>query len=493
MPTSEEYAGSGIDGLDQVLHGGFARGLVYLVQGSSGAGKTTLGLQFLMEGAKHGERVLYLGTSESEEDLRRIAASHRWSLDGVTIYHQPVPEIGDEQTILTPAEVELPRTIESMLAVVEEVSPTRVVLDSLAEIRTMAQSELSYRRQLMALKNYFADRRCSVLVIEIPVIHEMLNSVVNGVLELQQMAPLYGPDRRKIRVAKIRGHDFNTGYHDYKIRTGGIDVFPRLTAAEHRRRFKRELVATGMDELDMMLNGGLIRGTSTLLMGASGTAKSLMATQLVVAAAERGERSVMYVFDERIQTLLQRAEGVGLPLEHHIEQGLIYLRQVDPAELTPGEFSDILKTWVENEDVRLVVIDSLNGYSYAMPDERFLSVHLHELSSYLNQQGVTLVYVMTQHGLLSPERDAPFDVSYVSDTLLLFRYFELGGEIHKALAVYKSRASAHEPSIRELKITSKGLQLGPPLREFRGVLTGAPMYLGERLHGNARDAESTRD
>ncbi|MFO7975436.1 MAG: ATPase domain-containing protein, partial [Candidatus Hydrogenedentota bacterium] len=391
-----------------------------------------------------------------------------------------------------PAEVELPRTIESMLAVVEEVSPTRVVLDSMAELRAMAQNELWYRRQLMTLKNHFADRDCSVLIIEIPADHETLNSVASGVLEMQQVAPLYGPDRRKLRVSKVRGRDFTTGHHDYKIRTGGIDVFPRLVAAEHRRRFKREVVATGLEELDTMLDGGLVRGTSTLLIGTSGTGKSLVATQLAVAAAERGERSAMYVFDERVQTLLQRAEGVGLPLEQHIDEGTIEVRQVDPAELTPGEFSDLLKTSVEKEGIRLVIIDSLNGYAYAMPEERSLCVHLHELSSYLNQQAVTSVYVMTQHGMLSEGSVSPFHVSYISDTVVLFRHFEFGGEIHKALAVYKSRASAHESFIRELKISSEGLVLGPPLTEFRGVLAGTPIFLGETLHGDPGDTGAGR-
>ena len=441
-----------------------------------------------MEGARNGESALYLGTSESEEEIQRIAVSHGWSLDGVRIHHQPAPELGEEQTVLAPAEVELPQIMKTMLSLVEESQPTRVVLDSMAEIRAMAQNEWWYRRQLAALKEHFADKHCTVLVVEIPAVHETLNSIVSGVVEVRQDAPLYGPDRRKLRVAKIRGHDFATGYHDYKVRRGGIDVFPRLVAAEHRRRVKRETMSTGMPDLDTMLDGGLIRGTAALLLGPSGTTKSLMATQLAVAAAERGEPSAMYIFDERVQTLLQRAEGVGMPLEKHVEAGTIRVQQVDPAELTPGEFSHMLKTVVEEDGIRLVIIDSLNGYAYAMPEERLLSVHLHELTSYLNQQGVTSVFVMTQHGTISGEVAPPFDVSYISDTVLLFRPFEHAGEIRKAVAVYKHRASAHESSIHEINISSEGIRLGPPLSQFQSVLSGAPVFTGDRLNGHAGNA-----
>jgi circadian clock protein KaiC len=492
MPTSEQYAGTGIDGLDQVLGGGFPRGQSYLIRGDSGAGKTTLSLQFLIEGARNGEKVLYLGTSETEQEIRRIARSHGWSLEGVALHHHRLSQLGNDQTMLHPAEVELPQTIESFLSVVDEIAPSRVVIDSLVEIRVRARVELWYRRQLAILKEHFADTSCTLPLVEMP--HETpstLDSVVSGVIELEMIAPLYGPIRRRLRVNKIRGHEFATGYHDYRIRKGGVEIFPRLTAAEHRQRIGHEQIGTGVAEVDAMFMGGVVRGTTTLLLGPSGTGKSLMATQFVIAAAERGERSTFYAFDERVQTLFQRAEGVGLPLRHHVEQGTIQVRQVDPAELTSGEFSHEVKRLVEGEQIRMVVVDSLNGYAYAMPEERLLSVHLHELSSYLNQQAVTAIFTMTQHGLIAGNTEQPFDVSYISDAVMLFHHFEFAGQIHKAVSVHKNRSGPHETSIRELRIGSDGVQVGEPLRQFQGILSGRPTFIGEQLH-DQRAAQSAK-
>ncbi|MEX0939526.1 MAG: ATPase domain-containing protein [Pirellulales bacterium] len=489
MPSSEIYAGSGISGLDEVLGGGFPRGHTYLIHGASGAGKTTLSLQYLIEGARNGENVLYLGTSETEHEIRRIADSHGWSLDGVTLHHHVPPPPGGEQTVLHPADMELPQTIETMLSVAEEVKPSRLVIDSLTEIRVLSQNELWYRRQLMTLKHHFADSRCTVLLLDIPSNQSTLNSIVSGVIELEQTVPLYGPDRRRLRVVKIRGQEFSTGHHDYKICRGGIEAFPRLVAAKHRRRHVEERAGTGLPALDALLKGGLMRGNSTLLLGTSGTAKSLMASHLVVAAAQRGEKSVMYVFDERVQTLFQRSHGVGLPLERYVEEGLIEVRQIDPTEWTTGEFSSAVKRSVEQDGIRMMVIDSLNGYAYAMPDERLLSLHLHELFSYLSQQAVTPVFTMTQHGVVPSSIQQPFDVSYIADTVMLFRHFEFRGEVRKAISVYKMRSGPHEATIRELQIGPDGIRVGEPLRQFHGILTGTPHYTGDVLDGNQPAAE----
>jgi circadian clock protein KaiC len=491
MHNSRGFASSGIPGLDQVLGGGFPSGQISLLRGASGVGKTTLGLQFLMEGARRGEAALYLGTSETAQDIRHVAASHGWSLRGVTLHHHAHESVEFEQTMLHPAEVELPRTMDSMLSIVKQVSPKRAVIDSLAEFRVLARDELWYRRQLMILKQFFSNEDCTVLLIELSDgTQPVLDSIVSGVVELGRTTPLYGPDRRRLRVSKIRGQQFTTGYHDYDIRTGGLEVFPRLTAAEHRQPSPRGQSSTGMARMDTMLGGGLTRGTSILLLGPSGTGKSVMATRLAVAAAERGERSALFVFDERVQTLFQRSEGIGLPLEKYCEKDIIQIRQIDPAELTSGEFTHTVRILVEQEGIQLLIIDSLNGYAYAMPQEQLLSVHLHELASYLNQKAVTSIFTATQHGLIAPYAEQPFDVSYVADTVILFRHFEFGGQLRKAVSVYKSRGGPHETAIREFTIDTDGIRLGEPLRAFRGILSGAPEFLGEVLDDEHGDDEA---
>ena len=493
MSTNHFYASSGIVGLDEILGGGFARGKLFLIRGASGAGKTTLGLQFLIEGARNGEKGLYLGTSETEAEIRNVAASHGWSLDGIELRYHETIGLGDDQTMLHPAEVELPQTIESMIEVVDEVGPTRLVIDSLAEIRALARDELAYRRQLMRLKERFAGNSCTVLLIEIPDGSQAtLNSMVSGVIELEQGAHSFGSDRRRLRVQKVRAQDFATGRHDFKIRTGGLDVFPRLIAADHRQTFDTDQVSTGLEQFDKMLKGGLYRGTSTLLLGASGTGKSVVAAQVACAAAERGERVACYVFDERVQTLTQRSEALGLPLRQRVEEGLIQLRQVDPAELTVGEFSYTVKRAVEQDGVRTLILDSLNGYAYAMPEERLLSLHLHELTSYLNQRAVTSVFTTTQHGLVSERGDQAFDVSYIADTVLLFRHFEFRGKLRKAFSVYKCRSGPHETSIRELNISAEGVRVGDPLTHFQGILSGSPVLMEGAAHAERLEDASGR-
>jgi circadian clock protein KaiC len=478
-------ADTGIDGLDAILGGGLQRHQAYLVQGNPGSGKTTLGLQFCMAGARQGERVLYLTTCETVEEVRLVARAHGWSLGGIEVhYHDARQVLGDEkqQSVFHPAEVELPRTIEALLSVIDQINPERLVIDSLSEIRLLAGDPRWFRRQVLALKQALAGRRCTTLFCDDrqdP--GQPLQSIVHGVIELEQVTPNYGPDRRRLCVAKLRGQSYSSGYHDFKIRTGGIEVFPRLVAAEHRARFEPETISSGQAELDALFGGGADRGTATLLLGPAGTGKSIVASQYAVAAAGRGERSAMYIFDEREQTLLERAKGLGLDLEGQVAAGLVEIQQIDPAELSPGEFSQTVHRAVVEQDVRLVILDSLSGYFHAMLDERSLTLLLHELLSYLSQRGVSVFLVMSQHGLPGAARYVEFDLSYIADSVLLFHAFEFSGEIRKAISVYKRRGGAHERKLRELRFGPEGIQIGDPLRQFQGLLTGTPTFVGQVL------------
>ncbi len=481
----DSRAATGIEGLDRVLGGGLPRHHACLVQGDPGSGKTTLGLHFCITGARQGERVLYLTTCESEDEVRQIARSHGWSLDGVAVhYHDARATFGvePEQSVFHPAEVELPRTIESILSVIDRVDPERLVIDSLSEIRLLAADPRWFRRQVLALKENLAGRQCTTLFCDDRLDpHQPVQSIVHGVIELEQVPPDYGPDRRRLRVVKMRGQTFSSGYHDLTIRTGGIDVYPRLVAAEYRERFEPETLPSGVAELDALFGGGADRGAATLLLGPAGTGKSIVASQFAVAAAERGERTAMYVFDERIQTLLGRARGLGLDLERHLERSTLEIQQIDPAELTVGQFSHTVSRATAERGIRLVILDSLAGYVHAMPSERSLALHLHELLSYLGQQGVTVLMVMAQHGLVGSARRTPFDLSYIADNVLLFHAFEYAGELRKAISVYKRRGGAHEAALRELQFGPEGIRIGEPLRKFHGILTGTPRYLGETL------------
>jgi circadian clock protein KaiC len=481
--SRDDVAGTGIDGLDHILVGGLPRNRVYLVQGDPGVGKTTLGLQFLLEGARHGEKGLYVTLSESADELNSVAGSHGWSLDSIEVYEQLIGETElqeEETTVFYPAEIELGETVRAILLEVERVKPKRVVIDSLSEIRLLAQSSLRYRKQILALKQFFAGRHCTVLCLDerqrSAEFHDLqLQSVPHGVIELERFTPLYGSSRRRMQLVKIRGLNFRDGYHDFKILTGGLVVYPRLIAAEHRAVVKHEQMPSGIGPLDRMLGGGVDRGTSTLIMGPAGSGKSALSTHYAVAAAARGEQAAIFLFEESISSLLNRSATLGLPLEKHIESGLLKVRQVDPAQLQPGEFAHLVREAVENDHTRVLVIDSLNGYLNAVPEEKFLILHLHELLSYLGQNGVASILVFAQHGLVG-QMHGVIDVSYLADCVLLLRFFEASGRIHKAISVVKKRSGLHETTIRSFTMSKDGLRVGEPLENYRGVLTGVPNY-----------------
>lgn len=479
-PATSTAVSTGIAGLDTVLCGGLTPHRLYLVEGVPGAGKTTLALQFLLKGVANGETVLYVTLSETEDELREVAVSHAWSLDGVHI-HELVTEQerldpDTQYTMFHPSEVELGDATKRILAEVERLRPQRVVFDSLAELRLLAGSALRYRRQVLALKQYFVGRGCTVLLLDDSALTEFglhVHTMVHGVISLSQRNPDYGGDRRRLRVSKFRGRSFSSGYHDYEIHFGGISLFPRLVAAEHRRPGVQGHVESGMPQLDALLGGGLDRGTSTLLVGAAGTGKSSLATQFMVAAAARGERSAMFTFDESVQSMVTRSAGMGFEIQRYLDEGLIHIATIDPAELSPGEFTHCIRQAAEVDGARVIVIDSLNGYLNAMPEERFMIVQLHELLAYLGQLGVVTILVNAQQGLIG-QMASNIDVSYLADGVILLRYFESRGKVRQAISVLKKRTGAHERTIRELSIDNNGLHIGEPLREFRGVLTGVP-------------------
>lgn len=488
-PTAEPGAGvhprlgTGIAGLDDILNGGFPSQRVYLVQGDPGAGKTTLSLQFLLQGARLGERVLYVSLSETERELAGVAEAHGWSLDGVSILEVSSDLTREEleTTLYEPAEVELGERMRALLEEMDRLRPARMVLDSCSELRLLAQTPLRYRRQILALKQRLTDYGCTILLLDNP--HPgapdmVLQSVVHGVVELEQLAPEFGAERRRLRVVKLRGLRYRGGYHDFAIRTGGLEVFPRLVAAEHHRDFRPDAVTSGVPELDAMTGGGADRGTSLLLMGPSGSGKSAVAAQYAGANAARGDRVAVFAFDESVAMYLARADSLGMPLRPHLESGRLSVRQVDPAELSPGEFVQIVRHAAEAEDARIIVIDSLNGFLASMAEEKLVTLHLHELLAFLGQRGVLTLLTLAQHGLGSGATDSPVDVSYLADAVLLFRYFEASGQVRKALSMVKKRSGPHESTIRELLLGHGGVRVGPALAGFHGVLTGAPTYAG---------------
>ena len=476
---------SGNTGLDDVLCGGFDQDRMYLYEGRPGTGKTTLAMQFLLEGARNKQPVLYISLSESEAELRLVAKRHGWSIDGITIFELVPPETtldpSLELTVLHPAEVELSETTKLIFEAIEKHRPTRVVIDSLSELRLLAQTTTRYRRQILALKHFFTKQHCTVILLDDLTSKDtdlQLHSIAHGVVLLEQLAIDYGAQRRRLSVIKMRGIDFRGGFHDFSIRRGGLEIYPRLVAAEHHTDFTGEFTPSGNEELDKLLGGGLERGTNALLIGAAGVGKSSLALTYAIAGAERGEHVVYYAFDEGRGTLQARARTIGLGLEEALASGALRFQQIDPAELSPGEFAANVRGSVEKDRARIIVIDSLNGYLNAMPDGRFLILQMHELLSYLGQQGVLCILVLAQHGLIGP-MDTPLDISYLSDAVVMLRYFEFAGQVRRALSIVKKRSGRHEHTIREFQLTPNGIQLGPPLVNFTGVFSGTPRYTGD--------------
>jgi circadian clock protein KaiC len=481
-----EQASTGVEGLDDVLNGGLTRGRLFLLEGNPGTGKTTVGLQFLLAGRDVGERGLYVTMSETEDELRATAASHGWSLDGVDIFELVPPENlldeAQQQSLLYSSDLELGETTSRIFEAFERIDPDRVVLDSLSEIRLLAQNSLRYRRQILTLKHYFARSDATVLMLDDMTSEstdKTVHSVAHGALRLEELSPDYGAERRRLRVLKYRGRHFRGGYHDFVIRKGGVQVYPRLVSGEHGGDFEREVLSCPSPELDALLGGGVERGSSVLVLGPAGTGKSLLTLTFIAGAIARGERAAMFIFDEERGLLFQRALGVGIDMQRMADGGELIVEQVDAAQMTPGEFSARVRQHVDG-GVRTVAIDSLNGYQAAMPEEQALVLHIHELLQFLNRRGATAFLTVAQHGLVG-DMKSPVDITYLADTVMLLRYFEAAGRVRRAISVVKKRASAHEDTIREYRLGPQGFQLGEPLTQFQGVLRGVPMLAGPHL------------
>jgi len=479
---------TGIEGLDDVLKGGLSRGHLFLLEGEPGAGKTTIAIQFLLEGARLGERCLYISLSETDEELRRTIDSHGWTLPELFVIHELAPPDGalaqeKQQSLLYSADLELGETTRQIFETVDRVKPARVVLDSLSEIRLLAQSSLRYRRQILAIKHYFSRVKATVLFLDDLTAEagdKTVHSIAHGVVRLEQIAPAYGAERRRLRVSKYRAQQYRGGFHDFVIKHGGVHVYPRLVALEHRTQYERTKLSTGNEPFDALLGGGVEKGSSTLILGPAGTGKSLVGLSFAVAAMQRGEKVAMFLFDEDIDLLLDRTRDLGMDLTKFIDDGFLFIEQVDAAQVSPGEFAHRARERVDRYGITSVIIDSINGYHAAMPEENSLILHMHELLQYLNRSGASTFMTVAQHGIVG-SMDAPVDVSYLADTVILLRYFEALGEVRRAVSIVKKRAGRHETTIREFKIGPGGIKLGEPLTQFTGVLVGVPTFTGQTL------------
>jgi circadian clock protein KaiC len=493
---AQERASTGIAGLDDVLGGGLPTRHVYLVEGDPGAGKTTLGLHFLIEGVRNREHGLYITLSETATELRTVAGSHGWSLEGIELFELVSeeglsPEL--EQSILHPSQIELGETVRGVISAVEQLKPQRVVFDSLSEMRLLAQDPLRYRRQVLALKKFFSDQGCTVLLLDDRSsrdTEQQLHSIAHGVINLEQAVDQYGPERRRMRVMKMRGIKFRGGEHDFVLDTGGLSVFPRLVASEHRVSTNAEVVGTGVPKLDAMMGGGMPRGSNTLFSGPSGVGKTTTAIACVVAAMQRGEKAAYYLFDEGLSTLLTRVRALGMDVEPYLKSGQLRIVALDPAEVTAGEFAHMVRHAIEDDGAQMIVIDSLNAYLQAMPGSKYLMLQMHELLTYLNYLNVNTILILGHHGVLGEIR-TEVDMSYLSDAILMFRFFEARGKLLKAVSMVKSRTNAHEQTIREFRMGAKGIEVGQELTDFEGVLAGVTAYRGQLpLLGDSRSGKS---
>jgi circadian clock protein KaiC len=487
-PTLEDAqrCSTGISGLDAIIGGGLPKNRLYLLQGEPGTGKTTLAFQFLLEGARRGEKGLYISFSETRDELQAVADSHGWDLKNISLLElssiesQLKPEA--QNTVFHPFEVEMNQTTDLLLEEVKRVKPTRVVFDSVSELRMLAETSLRYRRQMLALKQFFAGKNCTVILLDdltTTPVDLQVRSIVHGVVSLHKLHPEFGEERRRLSLVKLRGVKFSGGYHDYIIKKGGLSVFPRNSANTTTLKIDKTPVSSGIKELDHLLCGGLDRGTSNLFLGPAGTGKSTLSLQYAYAAVQRGENVSIYCFEESIHTLLNRTSALGIDLPKYIDNGLLTIQKIDHAQLSPGEFSDLIRTSVLKNNTRMVVIDSLNGYIHAMPQEQFLTLQLHELFAFLGSHGIVTLLVLAQQGIMGATMTTPVDLTYLADTVLITRYFEALGAVKKAVSVLKKRGGAHESTIREFSVSSKGIQVGAPLAQFRGVLTGTPEFLGK--------------